>query len=206
MHPKTFSYSPVTANATGLASGVTGASWALTALVPGDNLAHQITVTQVSATDHSAKTLTISGTDSVGRVQTETINLPNGAVAVTTTKFFKSIVSPLVPSATINADTMNIGWAAVSVGPTYMLDTNQNPLNVGFAVNVTGTVNYTLQVTHQDPSLFVSPAWQAAAAPFAAATTSVNGTIVTPGEAVRIQINSVTNGATLALSVISCNG
>jgi hypothetical protein len=202
MYPKTMSYAPLTANATGFATGVSGASWALTATVPGDNLAHQVTVTQVSATDHSAKTLVITGTDSDGRAQTETINLPNGAVAVTTTKYFKSIISPLVPSSTIGADTMNIGFAAPSFGPTYIIDFKKNPISIGLAVNITGTINYSLQWTHQNPFTTLAPAWQVAASPFSGATASQNAILTNPALAVRLIVSSVTNGATAAFSVV----
>jgi hypothetical protein len=103
------------ANTTGFASNVTGASWALSnTIAPSAQL---VTIRGDTATNHSAKTALITGTTAGGAAQTETINLPNGTDIATTTKEFKTVTS-VVPSATIGASTMDIGWAPRTNGYT----------------------------------------------------------------------------------------
>lgn len=141
----------VAANATGLATAQTGAIWTLAANNCGDSLAHFITITNNSVTDHSAKTAVITGTDINGAAQTETIALPAASVAVTSTKYFKTVTS-VVPSATIGADTMGIGWSANSITAAIpmMLDlwVHQNfQLAFGCAVD-SGSPTFSVQQTY----------------------------------------------------------
>jgi hypothetical protein len=100
-----------TANASGFAAAVTGATWTLTSTAPTDGHERLVTITGLTATDHSGLSATITGTDANDLVQTETVTLPNGAVAVTSTYYFKTVTN-VSPSETIGADTMNIGWNA----------------------------------------------------------------------------------------------
>lgn len=95
----------------GYAASVTGGLWTLTHTQPTDGYIRQVTITGLTATNHSSKTALITGTDVNGLAQTETMNLPNGAVQVTSTKYFKTVTS-VVPSASIGSDTMAIGWNA----------------------------------------------------------------------------------------------
>lgn len=147
------SYTSGAASTTGLAASVTGASWSTTTTAPTDGFAHLITITGLTATNHSGKTAVITGTDTNGVAQTETIAaLPNGAVTVTSTKYFKT-VSTVVPSATIGADTMSLGWAADSVTPWYPVANYSQPgvFNMGFVVEVvSGSPNYTMQATYDE--------------------------------------------------------
>src|SRR5574337_64867 len=99
----------VVVSAIGFKSNATGATWTLTATTPNDGLAHKVTIANDSATDHSAKTAVITGTDANNNALTETVNLPAASPAVvTSTKFFKTVTS-IVPSATIGGDTMGLG-------------------------------------------------------------------------------------------------
>jgi hypothetical protein len=116
MRPKRWTYTIVAASLTGYASNATGATWTLTATTPGDGLAHPVTIKNDSATDHSGKTTIITGTGAEGQAQTETLNLPGTSATVTSLKYFKTVTS-VVPSATIGADTMDIGWTAAGVTP-----------------------------------------------------------------------------------------
>jgi len=144
----------VAANTTGFASNVTGATWTLTATTSGDSLAHLVTIHNDSATDHSAKTATIVGTDGDGNVQTETLNLPAGTATVTSTKYFGSVIS-VTPSATIGADTMDIGWAAGSVSGWKYFKENPGQFAVGFGCLVaSGSPNYSVQHQYGDGTAF----------------------------------------------------
>ena len=61
-------YTPEDNNLTGFASNVTGATWTLTATSSGDGLAHQVTIRNDTANDHSGKTATLVGTDPEGHL------------------------------------------------------------------------------------------------------------------------------------------
>jgi len=123
----------------------------------GDGLAHLITITQAGATNHSAKTAIITGTDAAGNPQTETaLALPNGAATVTSTKYFLTVTSVAI-SATIGADTMTMGWAAGSVSDWKQMQSQSKSLagfNLGIGCTVTGTPNYTVQYTFDGVGIF----------------------------------------------------
>ena len=82
---------------------------------------------------------------------------PGASVSVTSTKYFLTLDSPVIPSATIGADTFDIGWAADSVSPWYFLDTmNQDaPFGLGFNVDVdSGSPTYSVQHTYGRSAVF----------------------------------------------------
>lgn len=140
-------YTPSTASLTGFASNVTGATWPLSATAAPDGLAHQVTLHNDTATDHSAKTVTYVGTDQDGAVQTLTMNMPGSNLTVTSTLYFKTLTST-TPSATIGADTMDIGYAATFSSQTFpLVFRGSDPF---MAVIVTGTINYSVQYTPDD--------------------------------------------------------
>ena len=140
-------YSSAAASTIGFASNVTGASWALTATDCGDSLAHKVTINNDAATDHSGKTATLVGTGANGEAVTETLALPAGTATVTSTNYFKTLTS-VTPSATIGADTMDIGWAAASISPQRILRADVDVFNVGIQCTVSsGSPTYTLQYT-----------------------------------------------------------
>jgi hypothetical protein len=192
-------WTPAAASLTGFASNVTGASWTLTANDAGDSLAHTVTIRNDAAVDHSAKTVTITGTDADGNTQTETGNLPGVSATVTYTKYFRTVTS-VVPSATINADTMDIGWSAVSVGQTIGLE-KFSTATAAIAVGVTGTVNFSIQETPED--FYNTPqqngVWVSISA-LAAKTANVAGSSTQSMRGVRLLVNSVTAGATLRVT------
>ena len=136
------------ADLTGFASNVTGATFTLTATDSGDDLAHKVTVRNDSVTDHSGKTLALVGTDASGTAQTETLTAPGTSATATSTKYWLTLTS-VTPSATIGADTFDIGWAAASVTPPVSMQTmSQVGFNVGFSCDVTGTPGYSVQVSY----------------------------------------------------------
>lgn len=147
------SYTSGAADVTGFAALASGASWPLTATAPIDGLAHLFTIKGDQATDHSLKTVVVTGTDENGAAQTETLNLPNGTATVTSTKYWLSVATPLAPSATIGAETVGLGWAATSVTPWVGVGNYSMPVvfNMGFVVTVdSGSPTYTMQSTYDD--------------------------------------------------------
>lgn len=199
MRPKRKIYTLAALNATGYASDVSGATWALTSTTgPDDGTAHKVTITGDAATDHSAKTAILIGTDADGKSQTETIAaLPNGATTVTSVKYYKTLTS-VVPSATIGADTMDIGWAAACVTPTYPIDAYRFN-TASLSVTVGGTITYTAKQTNTDPFANggVSPLWVDLITSGSASTPgseSVPANAKQSSTALRVEVASHTSG------------
>jgi hypothetical protein len=186
------SYTVAAANLTGFKSNATGASFVLTATTPGDGLAHQVTVKNDSATDHSGKTIALVGFDANNRAQTETLTGPAGSATVTSTKFWSGLTSPLAPSETIGADTFDIGWAAAAVSPWVDLEWWRKSFSASVAVVKAGTINYDVEHAY-DKDL-------AGATPFkhgdiTGSTANDSGTYLAPVTAVRVNVNSHTGGS-----------
>lgn len=188
----------VALNATGFASNVTGASFALSATTVSDGLAHLVTVKNDSATDHSGKTVALVGTDADGRPQTETLTGPAGTATVTSTKYFKSLTS-VTPSATIGADTFDIGYSAASVSPTFWPINEAKRMlgsfNIGFGCTVdAGTPTYTVQHTYDGLTWFNH-------ATVAAETTSQEGSYTSPVAGIRLSWAAAGTVSMVALQV-----
>lgn len=175
------SYSPAAANLIGFASNVTGDTWPLTANDSGDSVAHKLTIRNDSATNHSAKTALITGAGPSSEPQTETVNLPGASATITSTKYW-SRVDSVVPSVTIGADTMDIGWAADAVSPPVNLMASApvaaGSIGIGCTV-VSGSPTYGLEVTYDGLLWFAHPT-------LAGETTSQDGVISIPCVAARI--------------------
>lgn len=199
MRPRRFQYTLSALNATGYASNVTGATWTLSANSASDGLGHPVTIKNDSVTDHSAKTAVITGTDAEGNDLTETLNLPGTSATVTSLKYFKTVTS-VVPSATIGADTMDIGWTAIAVTPVIVVDRALHG-SPSLQVALGGTTcNFTIQHMVQDvfsPTVraeackIVNTVWTAAAA---AGTTDLIQMGTDGATGMRVLVNSHTSG------------
>lgn len=205
MRPKQIDFDPANANLTGFASNVTGAAFTLTTTATSDGLAHQVSIRNDSATDHSGKTVTLVGTDADGRAQTEVVTGPGTSATVESTKYFKTLTSA-TPSATIGADTFDIGWVDEVASQTIPLDwRRQTPPTIH--VVVTGTINYDIEGTLQDIYSDGSAPFTATDqgdfewfndANFTAKTATLVDDLALPGyRAIRVVINSYTDTAEL---------
>ena len=202
MRPIRLTYAPDVADLTRYLSNATGVTWTLTETTSSDSFAHTVTIRNDSATDHSAKTAILTGTDSLGRVLTETVNLPAGSATVTSTRYFKTLTS-IVPSATIGADTMDIGQGAGVSSITIPLNWRGGITSVN--LDITGTADVTVQNTFdnvQDGSDF-DYAWQdAPTSNLVNVTASVNDAYDGLPTALRLIFNSLSTGASVALTII----
>lgn len=149
MKPKKFDFDPANANLIGFASNVTGAAFTLTANDSGDSLAHRVSIKNDAATDHSGKTVTLVGTDADGKAQTEVVTGPAGTATVESTKYFLTLTSA-TPSATIGADTFDIGWVDEFSSKTIVLD-HYEQIPPTIQVAVTGTINFDIETTLENP-------------------------------------------------------
>lgn len=164
-----------------------GLPFTLAATVPGDDLAHLVIITPSGSVTGN---YTITGTGPQGEAQTETL-ATDTTNAVTSAKYYKSVTSVLAPSG-IGANTVDIGWTAVSVSAWKVIPSfGGYPIGVGVTV-VSGSPTYTLQHTHDGTGVFNH-------ATIASKTTSFDGGITTPVRAIRL---SWAAAGSLALSAL----
>ena len=202
MKPITLSFTPSAASTTRFATALTGAGpfATFTNTTTGDSLAHLVTLT--SAANISAITLTVTGTDADGHTQTEAIVGPN-ATTVTGTKHFLTI-SGIAASSTLGANTMDVGISPVSVSQTVPLNWRENPFSVSLFVDISGTINYSVQHTFANVYATADPAqgtWVAHSS-VASKTADADGNYAFPVMGTRVIVNSVTGGATLAYTIL----
>lgn len=76
-----------------------------------------------------------------------------------------------------------------------VVNTNTNPVNIGLAFVVSGTVNYTMQVSYDDPNNFTT--WFDDTT-VASKTANFASSITTPVTGVRFKINSGTGTVTMS--------
>lgn len=195
MRPKVFDIDPANASLTGFRSNATGVDFTLTSTSSGDSLAHQVSVRNDSATDHSAKTLVFVGTDPDGKAQTETINAPGTSATVETTGYYLTLTS-VTPSATIGADTFDIGWVDEVATKTIPVNSRGH---VGAAVGatVTGTMSFSVQETFSD--LTGTLQWYSGDS--YPATADVVSSATPGATAIRTIIHSYTDTAELQINV-----
>lgn len=181
----------------GLATGLTGvgpwtsADFTLTA--PSDSLAHQLSVTSTS--DIQTITLTLSGLDQDGLAITDTVTGINNST-VETTKYFSSFTG-LSASATLGANTVDVGWVDEVITKTIPID-SQSTVTPTLAVDVTGTIDYTTQETFDDLNASVNAVQSAQWFNISAAQTAdLVASGHTGATAVRLIVNSYTSGAEL---------
>ncbi len=171
----------VALSATGYASNVTGATFTLSATTVSDGLAHKVTVHNDSGTDHSGKTLALVGTDGDGKPLSETLTGPGANATVTSSGYFLTLTS-VVPSATIGADTFDIGYSAAAVTPSFKpMKQRSLPFNIGFGTRVlSGSPTFSAQVTYGGVQ------WHEHAV-VTAKTSATDGAVTSPILGIRLQ-------------------
>lgn len=199
MRPIKFTYTPADDDTDGYANDITGAGpFTMTVTTAGDSLAHLTSID--SGSNLSAITFTVTGTDADGKVQTEAITGPN-ATTVYGTKYFKTVTT-VSASSTLGVNTADIGWKDDSVGPTFPLNWRQANFQVSLGVDISGTINYTVEHCLDDiraatPSTLK---WWPHAS-LASKTADSDGNYSSPVTATRLHVNSLTAGATAAFTI-----
>jgi hypothetical protein len=199
MRIKEYDFDPAAASLTGFASNVTGAAFTLTANSSGDGLAHQVSIRNDSATDHSAKTVTLVGTDPNGAALTEVVTGPDTSATVESAGYFLTLTSA-TPSATIGADTFDIGWVDEFASKTIPLDAHSAKAAL-IGIKVTGTIDYTVeQATNNVLTAGKTPNWLAISA-LSAKTASLHVSADVGATAIRLICNSYTDTAEIQMNV-----
>lgn len=179
-------------NAQGFTS--TGAATAPTTTTTSDGLAHYVTLTSPVQATLAGINFTIVGTDPDGHSISETIAGPASASTVTSTKFFKTIVT-IQPSATMGALTLAVGIAVTAITPTIAL--TNSVAAAGMTVAVTGTVNYTMYETFSNVYVHSANSVSTPITALTAKTVNTSGNSSVSATGVILLINSVTASATV---------
>jgi len=209
MRSKEFDIDPANVDDNGIADNLpTGTAWSFAAdaewlaISSGDNLAHQLVITTIgNEPAGNAPVLTLTGTDADGNAQTEDITLPN-ATTIETTKYWLTVTSGVTQAATIN--TFDIGWVDEVITQTIPIDW-RNTEGASYAVDVTGTIDYTVQESFEAIQNVASPSvnasWHNVTA-LAAKTADLASVGTVNASAVRLIVNSYTDTAEIQFQVI----
>jgi hypothetical protein len=182
------------------ANDVTGATWTITTNVLVTKGGYQIALKNNSATDHSGKTVIFTGLNQDGKAQTETIAMPAGSETVLTTLYFSSLTSA-VPSATIESDTMDIGYTTAFASQTIPLD--YGSVGALLSVDYTGTMTYSVNTTSDNIQVKNPPFnWQVVGEPFNEATASENTYLLQASKALQVAVASYTGTPTFEFSIL----
>jgi len=200
-HPWRASKTLAAADDNGIAESQTPGAGAIT--LDGDLVVDGVAILdtprQVSITSGGTDTgitFTVIGTNGAGHPLQETITGGDGGAVATTQDFLT--VTEVTHTGSV-ATTVIIGTNGVGSTPWFVVDNDIAPMVFGIEVVVSGTVNYTVDVTYQDPNepfsgTFV-PVYDLSSPDFADETASKAGSFEFPIFAIRLTINSGTGTA-----------
>lgn len=161
--------------------------------------AERITFTPAGAEATNSTVWTVTGTDWNGNVVTETINGVNNPATATSTYDYKTVTQIAVNKA--QAGAVTVGTAGVGASRPIFLDTFA-PGPTGIQVDVSGTANYTVQSSLDNPNTitggFPSCIWvNSSDTNVVNATTSLQSNFAYAPFMVRLVLNSGSGSATL---------
>lgn len=156
---------------------------------------------QTAVGNETARTFTITGTDRDGRAQVVTMAGVNATTAETTT-YWKTVTRIASDGATAG----NVSFGTVDEVTSQTIPLNYYAAEAAtVAVDVTGTVNYTVQQAFQDVESVLSAGndltWYDVSA-LAAQTADLVSLITHRATAVRLVVNSYSSGAELQMRVL----
>ena len=209
MRSKRLSYTPVTGTTSNICASQSPGAGAATltidgalavgGVIPQQTLGYIVGIT-VAATDLSGRTFTITGTNADNAAQTEDVAGPSSNT-VYSTKYYRSISSITVTAGTdaaITVGTSNLTLCAST--PTIPVDiyTNEHSL----AVDVTGTINFTVQNCFErvNDATAPTPNWISISA-LTSKTADTQSTVTDMVGAFRLLVNTYTNTAAFALQI-----
>ncbi len=207
----TITQNPATASATALSTSASPGASPLTLTAQAAAIDAAVggrIISITSGSDDSSIHFTVVGIDQNGFSVTENITGSSGAPGtVVSTKFYKS-VSSITPSGAGAAGTTTAGI----VGTTLSTASTMVPLNyysrtaAQVAVEVTGTINFTIKETF-GPILTGTPTTSAAilfsSSALSAKTANTNALLDVGATGVVAIINSYSTGATLTMRVVT---
>lgn len=206
-----------TADLDGLASNIDSSGTSLTldgdllsggTFTSADGLGRIIVIVDSDTDTQTDVTFTIVGTDAQGDAISNTITGPGSGQTVASTKYFKTVSSVSVSAAQGGTEKVDIGTR----GTTLSAVSKAYPLNYHDAVapmvsvNVTGTLNFTVQQTYSDilnsTDASGTIVWEDVTA-LASKTADTTAQLGIGAHAVRVVINTYSTGAELQAIVTS---
>lgn len=172
----------------------------------GEGLERQVLITCAGA--DAGRTFTIYGTNGSGGHISEAVAGSNGSTTASTTNF-RTVTRVAVDAATAGAVTVGTNGVGASVWQT--MNIHAQPANIVAAVVVSGTVDYTLQYTYDNPNARDAQNAQVQPTPWddevlVAQTTTKQTAFSFPLYGIRLKVNSGTGTATLTLTQAGISG
>ena len=148
------------------------------------------------AADETGHTFVVYGTKQGGASIQETV-AGAGIGTYATNQDFLTVTQVSISHSATGA--IKVGTNGVGSTDWQSIDIMRQPVNVGFSIIVTGTVNYTMQTTNQNVNALAVGAYPNSydLAQFTALTYSSSGGITTPAAFFRLTINSGTGSCEL---------
>ena len=152
-----------------------------------------------SGGDDSGITFTVTGTDRSGNPLGETIAGANGTAY--TTQDFKTVTG--VTHTGSVASTLTIGTNGIASSQWCSINYQIPQIEIGFVVTVSGTINYSVEYTYDNPSSPFSGTFPTVfQSSITSQSTNKDGTINDPVYAVRVTQNSFTSPGSLKAIII----
>ena len=163
-----------------------------------------IEIKDASTSDQSGATFTITGTNQDDVAITDAVTGPGSGATVKSAKAFKTISSIAIASG-VGSATVDVGPANETlsgIGPTFPLNFYSDEAAT-ISVDVTGTINFTVQETFDDVlgTDSTGAVWTDITA-FADKTADTTSTATKHARGIRIEINSYSNGAELQAVIL----
>lgn len=156
-----------------------------------------------NAADETGKTVVLTGTNWSGNAISETVTL--GGIGSTASVLSYATLSSAVLSAN-SSGTLSIGTNGVATSPWVFID-SWAAANIAMQATVSGTVNYTIQSTLDDPNSPINPVtpalmtWVSTSDTAAVgATTTVQTNYLFSPAYIRVLLNSGTGSVTLTVT------
>lgn len=164
--------------------------------------ARRVLFTPAGAEGTNGTIWTIYGTNRTGNVISETVAGVNNPATASTVQDFLTVTRIAVNKA--QAGAVTVGTSGVASTAWFVLNNALTPMNVGIGVVVSGTINYTVEYTYDNPNAPFTGTFPTvfSITALASKTTNLDGSITTPVFAVRLTQNSFTNPATASMIVI----
>lgn len=162
----------------------------------GGAFGRQVLITCAGA--DAGRTFTLYGTSPNGTSITEAMAGSNASTS-TSVKMFQTVTRVAVDAATAGA--VEVGTNGLGATRWVCLDTFADPFSVGIAVDIAGTINFTQQITYDDPNSVTNPT-TFDVSDLASKTADTQAALSTPVKATRLKINSFTATATATETII----
>ncbi len=166
------------------------------------DVARRVLFTPAGAEAGNSTIWTVYGTNRSGAAIQETVNGVNNPSVVYTNQDFLTVTRIAVNKA--QAGAVTVGTNGIASSQWFQLNTMTNPINVGVGVTVTGTINFSVEYTYQDPNTLAlgsyPTVWTQSA--LAAKTSATDGSFTFPCWGMRLTQNSFTSGGTATATFI----